>query len=200
MQSEDKNIAKEADVEYGFYSYRDYLTWNMDEMVELIKGKVFKKAAAAPNRLHQRLSIHLASEFFQFLKGKTCEVYEAPFDVRFPTKSNKNEEIFTVVQPDICVICDPKKLDAAGCLGAPDLIAEILSPGNNQKELKIIYELYEEVGVLEYWIIYPTEQSLIIHSLVSGKYHPSRPYTIGDTVESKCIQGFQIDLTELFSE
>jgi Uma2 family endonuclease len=200
MQSEDKNIAKEPDVEYGFYSYRDYLTWNMDEMVELIKGKVFKKAAAAPNRLHQRLSIHLASEFFQFLKGKTCEVYEAPFDVRFPTKSNKNEEIFTVVQPDICVICDPKKLDAAGCLGAPDLIAEILSPGNNQKELKIKYELYEEVGVLEYWIIYPTEQSLIIHSLVSGKYHPSRPYTIGDTVESKCIQGFQIDLTELFSE
>lgn len=200
MQSEDKNIAKEPDVEYGFYSYRDYLTWNMDEMVELIKGKVFKKAAAAPNRLHQRLSIHLASEFFQFLKGKTCEVYEAPFDVRFPTKTNKNEEIFTVVQPDICVICDPKKLDAAGCLGAPDLIAEILSPGNNQKELKIKYELYEEVGVLEYWIIYPTEQSLIIHSLVSGKYHPSRPYTIGDTVESKCIQGFQIDLTELFSE
>jgi Uma2 family endonuclease len=172
----------------------------MDEMVELIKGKVFKKAAAAPNRLHQRLSIHLASEFFQFLKGKTCEVYEAPFDVRFPTKSNKNEEIFTVVQPDICVICDPKKLDVAGCLGAPDLIAEILSSGNNQKELKIKYELYEEVGVLEYWIIYPTEQSLIIHSLVSGKYHPSRPYTIGDTVESKCIQGFQIDLTELFSE
>jgi Uma2 family endonuclease len=200
MQSEDKNIAKEPDVEYGFYSYRDYLTWNMDEMVELINGKVFKKAAAAPNRLHQRLSIHLSSEFFQFLKGKTCEVYEAPFDVRFPTKSNKNEEIFTVVQPDICVICDPKKLDAAGCLGAPDLIAEILSPGNNQKELKIKYELYEEVGVLEYWIIYPTEQSLIIHSLVSGKYHPSRPYTIGDTVESKCIQGFQIDLTELFSE
>jgi Uma2 family endonuclease len=199
MKSEDKNIVREPDVEYGFYSYADYLTWNMDEMAELIKGKVFKKAAAAPNRLRQLISIHLAYEFYQFLKGKTCEVYEAPFDVRFPAKSNNNEEIFTLVQPDICMICDPKKLDAAGCLGAPDLIVEILSPGNNNNELKIKHDLHEEVGVLEYWIIYSTEQSLIIHSLVSGKYLPSRPYTIGDTVESKCIQWFQIDLTELFS-
>jgi Uma2 family endonuclease len=199
MESEDKNILKEPDVEYGFYSYRDYLTWNMDDMVELIKGKVFRKAAAAPNRLHQRLSIHLASELFQFLKGKSCEVYEAPFDVRFPSKSNKNEEIYTVVQPDICVICDPKKLDFAGCLGAPDLIIEILSPGNNHKELKIKYDLYEEEGVLEYWIIYPTEQSVIIHTLTAGKYAPSRPFTIGDTVGSQCILGFKINLTELFS-
>jgi len=200
MPREDKNIVKEPDLSYGgLYSYADYLEWNLEETLELIKGKVFKKTAA-PNRLHQRLSLHIASEFYQFLKGKTCKVYEAPFDVRFPHKSLRNEDIHTVVQPDICVICDPEKLDVAGCLGAPDLIVEILSPGNNQKELQIKYALYEESGVKEYWIVYPVEQSLIIHLLVNGKYKPSRPFTVGDVVGSSCVEGFQMNLSELFQE
>lgn len=199
MRSEDKNSVKEPDLSYeGKYTYADYLTWNLEEMVELIKGKAFKKAAAAPNRTHQRLSIHIASEFFQFLKGKTCEVYEAPFDVRFPIQSKRNEDIFTVVQPDICVVCDPEKLDVAGCLGAPDLIVEILSPGNNSKELKLKYELYEESGVKEYWIVYPAEQSVIIFSLEGKKYQASKPYTTGNVIKSSCIRGFELNLTELF--
>lgn len=96
------------------------------------------------------------------------------------------------------MVCDPGKLDAAGCLGTPDLIVEILSPGNNHQELKIKFDLYEEVDVKESWVVYPVEQSLIIHSLVSGKYLPSRPYTAGDVVISKVITGFQLDLGELF--
>ncbi|WP_291780760.1 Uma2 family endonuclease [Cecembia sp.] len=57
-----------------------------------------------------------------------------------------------------------------------------------------------ELGVKEYWIVYPVEQSLIIHLLVSGKYEPSRPFTIGDVVDSPCVEGFQMDLYELFQE
>ncbi len=200
MASEEQNIVNEPDMHYGSYSYADYLKWNIEEMVEIIKGKPYKKAAAAPSRQHQRLSIHLASELFQFLKGKTCQVYEAPFDVRFPQHSTKNEDILTVVQPDICVICDKQKLDAAGCLGAPDLIVEILSPGNNHKELKLKYNLYEEAGVLEYWLIYPAEQTLIIHTLISGKYQASKPYTSGDVVAATSIPGFRLDLSEFFQE
>lgn len=85
-------------------------------------------------------------------------MYVAPFDVRLPVKSNKNEDSYSVVQADICVICDKSNLDDAGCIGAPDLIIEIMSPRNNQKELKDKYEVYEESGVKEYWIIHPTSR------------------------------------------
>ncbi len=78
------------------------------------------------------------------MKGKKCEVFTAPFDVRLPIKSKKDEDIDTVVQPDICVVCDPEKLDELGCIGAPDLILEILSPGNDKKELQNKYEVYKE--------------------------------------------------------
>lgn len=197
---ERKPLVNEPDVEYGRYSYADYLKWDFDVMVELIKGKIFKQAAAAPKRNHQRISLHISSEFYNFLKGKTCQVYEAPFDVRLPVKSKRNEDIDTVVQPDICVICDPEKLDNEGCIGAPDLIVEILSPGNNRKELRNKYEVYEESGVREYWVIHPDEQTLLIYTLTDGKYQPSKLFTSGDIVESNCIQGFKLDLEEVFSD
>jgi Uma2 family endonuclease len=104
-----------------------------------------------------------------------------------------------VVQPDICVICDKTKLDEFGCIGAPDLIVEILSPGNNKKELQNKYEVYEESGVKEYWIIQPYELTLMIYTLVNKKYIPSKLFTSGDIVESKCIKGFKLDLEEIFS-
>lgn len=198
---ETENKVSEPYTEYGKSSYADYLTWHMDEMVEIIKGKVFKPAAAAaPRRIHQKVSLKISSNLYQFLQGKTCEVYTAPFDVRLPIKSKKNEDIFTVVQPDICVVCDRSKLDDAGCIGAPDLIIEILSPGSNRKELKYKYEVYEESGVKEYWVIQPTEQTLLIYTLISGKYVPSRLFSPGDIVSSACIAGFSLDLEEVFRD
>ncbi|ERM84983.1 hypothetical protein P872_23275 [Rhodonellum psychrophilum GCM71 = DSM 17998] len=134
------------------------------------------------------------------MEGKNCKVYQAPFDVRLPVHSKKNEDIFTVVQPDICVICDRSKLDEAGCIGAPDLIIEILSPGNNQKELKYKYKVYEESGVKEYWIIHPEEQTLLIYSLTAGNFVPSKLFTNGDIVGSRCIEGFSMDLEDVFRD
>ncbi|MEX2592477.1 MAG: Uma2 family endonuclease [Anditalea sp.] len=194
-----KNRVEEPIAGYGPYSYADYLSWQMEEMVEIIKGRLFRMTAA-PKRIHQKISLHIATELYRFLKGNSCEVYEAPFDVRLPFNSKKDEEIFTVVQPDICVICDPNKLDEAGCLGAPDLIIEILSPGNNKKELQSKYEVYEESGVTEYWIIHPDEQTLLVYALKGGKYVPSRLFTSGDRVKSDCIEGFALDLELLFRE
>ncbi len=198
MDSKKQHTVKAPDIEYGRYSYADYLKWEMDEMVELIKGKVFKRDAAAPRMSHQKISIHLAAEFYTFLKGKTCQVFHAPFDVRLPVRSMKNQDIDTVVQPDLCVVCDPAKLDDAGCLGAPDLVIEILSPGNNKRELKNKYEVYEESGVKEYWVIHPNEQTLLIYSLIEGKYQSSRLYVSGDIVESNCIEGFKLNLEDIF--
>lgn len=197
---ENQNKVEEPYTEYGIYSYADYLTWEFEEMVELIKGKVFKSAAAAPRRIHQKISGNVFFRLYKFLENNSCDVFSAPFDVRLPVKSIKNEDIFTVVQPDICVICDKNKLDDLGCIGAPDLIVEILSPGNNKKELKNKYEVYEESGVKEYWIIQPYELTLLIYTLTEGKYVPSKLFTVGDIVESKYISGFTLDLDEIFND
>lgn len=192
-----KNKADEPFTEYGRYTYADYLTWEIDGMVELIKGKVFK-FAAAPQVTHQRVSGRMFAAFFNFLQNKQCEVFSAPFDVRLPVRSKRNEDIDTVVQPDICVICNPEKLDERGCIGAPDLVVEILSPGNNRKELQNKYEVYEESGVKEYWIIHPQERTLLIHTLENRKYVSSRLFTIGDIVASKAIPGFILELDGVF--
>jgi len=198
METEDtESYAEEPFTAYGRYSYADYLTWDIDEMVELIKGKVFRQAAA-PRRKHQEIVTRVLTSLYNLIRGSSCRAYTAPFDVRLPTRSKKDEDIFTVVQPDICVVCDPGKLDHAGCIGAPDLIVEILSPGNHKKELQNKYEIYEESGVKEYWIIHPEELMLLKYTLENGKYNASKLFTTGEVVTSACVEGFQLDLEEVF--
>lgn len=200
MESENESTVNEPDIQYGYYSYADYLTWQLDVTVELIKGKIFKKAAAAPKRIHQRVSIKLAAKLYNFLEGHRCQVYDAPFDVRFTKGSKDDKKIHDVVQPDICVICDLEKLDDRGCIGAPDLIVEILSPGNSKVELQNKYQLYEENGVKEYWVIHPEQQTFFIYTLIENKYRPSRLLTSGDVVESIAVPGFVLDLEEFFKD
>ncbi|EQA01011.1 Uma2 family endonuclease [Glaesserella parasuis] len=164
----------------GSYSYGDYLKWKFQERVEIIKGKIMAMSPA-PNRLHQRISMKLTKAFLDVFDGHQCELYVAPFDVRFP---DSNGKIKTVVQPDLCVICDPNKLDEKGCIGAPDLIVEILSPGNSKREMKDKYELYQEQGVSEYWIVRPEEQHIQIYVLENGRYIGVQPVVEGDVVTS----------------
>ena len=176
------------------YSYADYLKWSIEERLELIKGKIFKMSPA-PSRIHQKLSTVLIRELAGYLKGKPCQVYAAPFDVRIPRKSVDDKDIITVLQPDICVICDSSKLDDKGCIGAPDIVVEILSPGNNRKELQNKYEVYEEAGVKEYWIIHPNEKTFLRNTLSpENRFVTSRLLTIGDTVETPILPGFVLDL------
>ncbi len=182
------------------YSYAHYLNWLFDERVELIKGKVFPMSG--PARLHQQVSVHLASMLFNFLLGKPCKVYTAPFDVRFFMGSNKaDKDIYTVLQPDICVICDSQKLDKRGCIGAPDIVVEILSPGNNKKDLLNKYSIYEEYGVKEYWVVSPEQKSFMKYTLdTSGIYYPSRLFTLSEKVGSGVLPGFELDLDQVFED
>ena len=115
-------------------------------------------------------------------------------------ESTKHEDIDTIVQPDICLVCDKSKLDERGCIGAPDLIIEILSPGNNKKELKHKYEVYEESGISEYWVIHPYEQTVMTYTLFEGKYIPSKLLISGDIIESKSVAGFLLDLEYIFRD
>lgn len=181
------------------YTYADYLKWTFDERLELIKGKIFKMTPA-PDSRHQIVSGVVFNEIYNFLRKKPCKVFCAPFDVRIPRQSTVDKEVITVIQPDVCVICDPAKIDERGCIGAPDIVVEILSPGNNKKELKNKYEVYEEAGVLEYWIIHPLEKTFMKYTLLDGLFQPSRLLTMGDEVTTPVLPGFVLSLDELFAE
>ena len=181
------------------YTYADYFKWTFEERVELIKGKIFTMSPA-PNRLHQTLIGKLYLKIGGFLENNPCSVYVAPFDVRFPRKSKDDKDIITVLQPDICVICDPAKLDDRGCIGTPDLVVEILSPGNNSREMKNKYEIYEEAGVKEYWIVSPQNETFLVYTLHDGKYQPSRTMAAGDVVTSTVMPGFTLNLEALFKD
>lgn len=182
------------------YTYADYLRWVFDERVELLRGRLSQMAA--PNRSHQSISGNLFYAIKKALWRSECKVYSAPFDVRLTHYSHKkNKEINTVVQPDICVICDPSKLDAKGCVGAPDLIVEILSPGNSRKELKDKFEIYQESGVLEYWIVSPIEKSVQVFRLnEAGQYYGIAPFVEGDDMTTPIIPNMVVSLTEVFAE
>ena len=183
------------------YSYADYLRWAFEERVELIKGKFFKMAAA-PGRMHQSISTSLISEIAIFLKGQKCWVYHAPFDVRLPqNKGDSDNRIFTVVQPDICVVCDDSKLDEKGCMGAPDLIVEIISLYSASRDVKEKFSLYEEHGVKEYWLVYPGEEVVEIFNLSgSGKYEKRAVFAGEDFITSEILSGLQINIKDIFEE
>lgn len=180
------------------YSYADYLTWQFGEMVELIKGKIFKMSPT-PKVSHQKISANISNRFYNFLHKKPCSVYYAPFDVRLPIKNAKNDT-YTVVQPDICIICDQGKIDENGCNGSPDLIVEILSQSTKRKDLKDKYEAYEESGVKEYWVVYPSEKVLEIFVLENEKYQPKGKYFEGDIVSPSFMPDFKLELTEVFED
>lgn len=176
------------------YTYADYLQWRLTERVELLRGKIVTMSPA-PSRRHQEISRSLLHFLGNFLWQKECKIYHAPFDVRLTAAGND-----TVVQPDICVVCDLSKLDEQGCNGAPDLIVEILSPGNSKKELKQKFDLYQENGVIEYWIVYPTEESIIVYTLnEEGKYIGSSPYVAEDELTSSVLKGFALPIHQIFT-
>ncbi|MBS1563333.1 MAG: Uma2 family endonuclease, partial [Bacteroidetes bacterium] len=138
---------------------------------------------------------------YTFMKGNPCFVFIAPFDVRLPVRNRKkDDEITTVVQPDLGVVCDATKIDARGCCGAPEFVVEVLSPGNSKHEIRTKYEVYEEAGVKEYWVIHPTEETIAVFLLnEEKKYDGARMYAAGDIVNSSAVTGFTINVKELFS-
>ncbi|MCB0571057.1 MAG: Uma2 family endonuclease [Phaeodactylibacter sp.] len=184
------------------YTYADYLTWQFDEMVELIGGKIFRMSPA-PGTSHQRLSGNLFRLIANHLLGQPCQAFAAPFDVRLPPGRQSAGQIDTVVQPDISIICDPDKLDERGCHGAPDWIVEILSKSTASKDLNEKYALYEHAGVREYWVAHPHEGTLLIYRLqADGRYHLLRqtPFTRDEKAPVGVFPGFEIGLDEVFGE
>lgn len=180
-----------------YYTYTDYLTWKFSERVELIKGKILKMSPA-PSRRHQEVSWNLVRHIGNYLEGKSCKAFHAPFDVRLPI-SLKKGKADTIVQPDICVVCDLKLLDDQGCNGVPDLVVEVLSPGNTKREMRDKFKLYQEAGVKEYWLVHPTEEYVVIHQLNKKGTYVSSPYYVeDDKLKSSVLKGFKLATQQIF--
>ena len=185
--------------EWGF-TYADYLTWPDNERWEIIDGKEYNMSPA-PTFKHQEISVELSRQFANFLFGKPCRAIAAPFDVILPEASEAEEKVETVVQPDIVVICDRKKITKRGCVGAPDLVIEILSPRTAKKDMTTKLELYRRMGVREYWMVEPDKKWVRIYTQdKKGRLIVLKSYSADDKPEVGILPGLVIELPLVFAE
>jgi Uma2 family endonuclease len=188
----------------GRYTYRDYLTWPDDERWELIGGVAYNMLSA-PNRRHQAIVGLVYYRIRTFLEGKPCKVYVSPFDVLLPELGEEDDgDISNVVEPDVVVFCDTSRLKTYGARGAPDIAVEVLSPSTHVKDFREKFDLYQRMGVREYWLIDPAGAS--IDRFVRGEDGRFGPAVLRDPVFKKgplasmILEGFEIDPAELFAE
>jgi Uma2 family endonuclease len=182
--------------EETYFTYADYKEWELaeGERYELIYGEAY--AMSAPNTEHQAILMEISSRFHEYLRGKSCKVFPAPFDVRLFYEEDESDD--TVVQPDIVVICDEKKRGPEGCRGAPDLVIEILSPSNTAIEMRRKLKLYQEAGVREYWIVDPKNRDITVHRF-QGKTILTDTYGDTDTITATLFPDLKIALEQVFA-
>jgi Uma2 family endonuclease len=187
---------------HTLFSYADYLTWPETEHWEIIDGIAYNMSPA-PSLQHQEIVRELILAIGTYLKGKPCKLFSAPFDVRLYKDSQiNNDQIMTVVQPDIVVVCDRNKLDERGCKGAPDLVVEIISRESASRDMKQKLALYEQYGVKEYWIISPFEQIVWLYNLEEHGNRYNRPsiFAEEDILESTILKDLVIKVSDIFIE
>lgn len=182
------------------YTYEDLLSWGEDVRFEIYNG--YPLALASPSQDHQRVSLELGRQFANYLLGKKCEVYQAPFDVRiFEQNGDSPRNVDMVLQPDLLVVCDPKKLDGRGVRGAPDLVIEILSDSTRRLDLLKKFDIYQRAGVREYWIVDPEARTVTVHTLEDGVYRsPAALYRADASVPVGVLEGFKVDLRTVFPD
>jgi Uma2 family endonuclease len=178
------------------FTYAEYKAWELKEgeRFELIDGTAY--AMAAPNDFHQAILTELVRQMANYLHGKPCKVRPAPYDVRLFYAEDESDS--TVVQPDISVICDESKRGLEGCRGAPDLVVEVLSPGNRAEEMVRKFNLYMKAGIREYWVVAPESKTVQSFVLQNGAYTG----TIYDSVAilpSATLEGLSISLSDVFA-
>ena len=178
-------------VERKRYTYDEWLKVDFgDERAELIDGVIYMMAYA--NRRHQEIVTKMSGEMYNFLKGKPCRVYAG---ILAKLEASKHTEVV----PDIAVVCDPKKLDSRGCKGAPDFVAEVLSPSTSKKDRSIKLNAYREAGVKEYWIVDPDDNTVTAYHLKDGEY-TVRTYFEDDKAPIRTLPDFEFDLAIVFAD
>lgn len=182
------------------YTFADCLTWGENERIEIINGEAVMMAP--PSRVHQEISTELVRQLANFLEGKRCKVYPAPFGVRlFEVDGDTPDDVDTMVEPDISVVCDKSKLDDHGCKGAPDLVIEVLSPSSLRHDRLVKLGLYQRAGVREYWIVDPEYKSVQVFTRDgAGSLQISEEYGRSDVAKVNILDGCFVELSKVFSE
>ena len=179
------------------FTYKDYRSWPDDERWELIDGVAY--LMSAPSTPHQAVQREIFGTLYAFLRGNPCRLFAAPLDVFFPRlREQAEDDVDTVVQPDIVVVCDPDKIRHNGIWTAPDVVVEILSPSTSRKDQNEKYRLYERSGVREYWVVDPMGKWLQQYRLgADGRFEVERTYESG-SLESPALPGLVIDVAVLW--
>lgn len=182
------------------YSFADFLAWEEHERAEIIGGEIY--LMGTPSSRHQEISFEIGRQLGNYLEGKRCRVYPAPYGVRlFEQDGDNPEDVDTVVEPDISVICDRDKIDKTGCKGAPDMVVEILSPSTQRHDRLVKLGLYQRAGVREYWIVSPEDQTVQVMLLDSGgglQLH--EVYDRDSIAKVNVLDGCFIELSKVFAE
>lgn len=182
------------------YSFADFLAWDECERAEIINGEIY--LMGSPSSAHQLISMELSRQLANYLEGKTCRAIPAPYAVRlFEQDGDGPEDVDTVVEPDISVICDRDKIDETGCKGAPDMVVEILSPSTQRHDRLVKLGLYQRAGVREYWIVSPEEQTVQVMLLDgNGVLQLHEVYGRDSIAKVNVLEGCFIELSKVFAE
>lgn len=179
-----------------FYTYKDYLTYDENERIEIIEGEIYNMSPA-PSRIHQEIISELHFKLMEYIKSNKghCKVYPAPFDVILKNDNESIENSKNVVQPDISVICDKNKLTDRGCTGSPDMIVEVVSPFNPSNDFVRKLNLYQQFKVREYWIVNPMNKSILIYILSDNTFAAPMVYTFNDKIKVNIYDDLYIDFS-----
>ena len=181
------------------YTYADALAWEESDRIELVDGEAFMMAP--PSTAHQAACMALSAQLYNYLVGKRCQVFPAPFGVRlFEEDGDFPEDVDTLVEPDISVVCDRSKLDDRGCKGAPDLVIEVLSPATQRHDRLTKFDLYQRSGVQEYWIVDLDARVVLVHTLEEGRYHSPLVYPAHSSVPVGVLEECTVDLGLVFAK
>ena len=181
------------------YTFADVLTWEENERIEIVNGEPFMMAP--PTTAHQIISGEIFRQLANYLEGKKCRAIPAPFAVRlFEEAGDRPEDVDTIVEPDISIVCDHSKLDKHGCKGAPDMVVEILSPSTRRHDRLVKLGLYQRAGVREYWIVDPENKAVQVLTLTDGLLLPHEDYGQDDVAKVNVLDGCFIELGKVFAE
>jgi Uma2 family endonuclease len=198
IEDTDTDEVKEPVIDYNrVYTYGDYLKLEIDERLEIIRGKIFRMCAA-PRTKHQIISGNIYYRLRQKLEGQQCQVFNAPIDVVLPIANKKRTKSTNVVQPDICVICDPKIIEETAVFGVPDFVIEIVAGKDIKRDTQYKYSIYEEAGIGEYWIVFGEMRFVEVFILENGKYQRLNAFSEDDVIPVKTLPGLSISIDDIF--
>ena len=197
-----ENKGLRLEEEAAAYSFDEYYTFEeFKEMefpddvgkVELIDGVICYQGGAT--RKHEELVTEISRQFANYLLGKKCKVFGSNYTYVLQNKWKKERKLpeDTGVKPDIAIVCNAEILKEDAAYGAPTIAIEVLSKGTRKKDLNDKYDLYEENGVKEYWVIYPEEEIIEINYLnENGVYAKNKKFTFDDEINVNILGDFKL--------